>query len=224
MKVLSSITLLFISLFSVSFHSVNACDCKPTSAARSLYSENTNTVFRGLVQRQQVVASSNNTNDPSGFTYYVVNVGRVFKGCTVHNATVILVETSSSSSTCGVSFDLKKSYIFSGNSVPAKSNIVEIAAKKNQRITRDVMVHVALCDQNSEFKYLSQTDKQTYWNSTNMCTTCTSAADCPGGVDGGLHYCDQGKCVAYDRPCPPVQTDFTWCSSNAWIIYTTGSA
>ena len=208
MKVLSIITLLFGSFHSVSFQSVNACVCMPTSAERSLNSDDVNTVFRGHVQRQQQVVATNDTDAPPGFTYYIVKVGRIFKGCTFRNATMILVETSSSAATCGVNFDLKKDYLFSGNSVPAKPNIVEIAARKTQRIITDVMVHVQLCDRNSEFKYLSGTDRKALRNSTNTCTMCKSAADCPGGVDGGLNYCDQGKCVANNRPGPPKPKDF----------------
>jgi hypothetical protein len=205
-----SVLSFFVSFLSVSFKSVNACDCMPTSVERSLYSDHINTVFRGLVQRQQQIVPTNDTSAPSDLSYYVVNVGRIFKGCNLKNATNILVETPSDSSICGLTFDPKKTYLFSGNSVPAKSNIVEITAKKNPSIIKDVMVRVQACDLNSEFKYLSQTDKQTLWNSTNTCTTCTSAADCPGGIDSGLNYCDQGICVAYDRPCPPIPADFPW--------------
>lgn len=207
MKVSSTIALLFLSLLSTSFNSASACDCLPTSAEHSLYNDRINTVFRGLVQRKH--QATNDTSAPSGLTYYVVNVGRIFKGCNFKNATTILVETSSDSSTCGISFNLKKSYLFSGNTVPAKSSIINIAAKKNPSLIKDVMVRVNSCDLNTEFNRLSQTDKETFWNSTNTCTKCTSAADCPGGVVGGSHYCDQGRCVAYDRPCPP-EPDLPW--------------
>jgi hypothetical protein len=215
MKGSSSTNLLLLSFISLLFKSVIACDCLPTSAERSLYSDHINTVFRGQVQRQQQIPSMNNTNAPSGLIYYVVNVGRIFKGCTFKNATTILVETPSSSSTCGVAFDLKKSYLFSGNSVPAKPSVVAIAAKKNPSILKNVMVRVQACDLNVEYKYLSQTDKQTLSNSTHTCTTCTSAADCPGGIDGGINYCDQGRCVAYDRPCPPVPDDLPWLDNSS---------
>ena len=208
MKVPSTITLLCLSLFSRSFKSAIACDCMPTSAGHSLNSDRINTVFRGYVQRQHQAANA--TSAPSGLTYYIVNVGRIFKGCTFKNATTILVETSTSSATCGVTFNLKKSYLFSGNTVPAKSDVVNIASKKNPSLIKDVMIRVHSCDLNTEFKYLSQTDKQTLWNSTNTCTACSSAADCPGGIDGGSHYCDQSKCVAYDRPCEPVADDLPW--------------
>lgn len=212
MKASSSMILLLLAALSLSFKLTDACDCMPTSAERSLFSDRINSVFRGYVQRQQQIKPTNDTNAPAGLNYYVVNVGRIFKGCTFKNATTILVETSSSSSTCGVTFDLKKNYLFSGNTVPAKANIVKIAAMKNPSIVKDVMVRVQACDLNAEFKYLSQTDKQTLWNSTNTCTKCSSASDCPGGLDGGLNYCDQGKCVAYDRPCPPTPDDLPWLS------------
>lgn len=215
MKVTSIIALLALSVLSISLKSCTACSCLPTSVQNSLLSDRINTVFRGYVQRQHQLNVTNSTNTPSGFTYYVVNVGRIFKGCTFKNATTILVETASSSATCGVTFNPKKSYLFSGNTVPSKSSVVEIVGKKNPSIIKDVMVRVQLCDLNTEFKYLSPTDKQTLSNSTNICTKCASASDCPGGLNGGTHYCDQSKCVAYDRPCAPVPTDLPWLTNDS---------
>ena len=192
MKVSSSITLL-LCLFSSSFKSATA-----RSVEYSLYRDHVDTVFQGLVQRQHI---ANETSDRSRLTYYVVSAGRIFKGCNFKNAETILIETSSDLEECGgVDFSLKKSYVFSGDTVPANTDFINSAAMKDPSLNKDVMVRVNSCALNTEFNLLSQTDKETLWSSTNICTKCMSTADCPGGIIGGSYYCDQNKCVAYDRP------------------------
>jgi hypothetical protein len=214
MKVLCAIKLFLLSFLTAAVEVAHACSCFPTSMEDSLYSDNVHTVFRGYVQRmvtfndttslqQDIVMFNPQPN------YYIVNVQRVYKGCAFQNATTILIETESQSSLCGVSFGLKKSYIFSGTMIPAKPNVTEKIAPKNPNILRTAMVRTNLCLYRTEFKSLTTSEKTLLGETTNMCTKCDSAADCPGGIDDGKYYCDKGKCVAFDRPCPPIQ-DLPW--------------
>jgi hypothetical protein len=201
MKASCVIQLLLLSFLAAATKVTQACDCFPTSLEDSLYNDDVQTVFRGHVQRMVTF----NDTTPFPPNYYVVNVLRVYKGCLFQNATTVLIETAAESAMCGVvNFDLKKSYLFSGYMIPAKQYVTEKIAPKNPTILRTAMVYVHLCQYNSEFKSLAPSEKALLGNTTNICTKCDSAGDCPGGMDGGKYYCDQGKCVAYDRPCPPV--------------------
>lgn len=191
----------FITLFA---DHANACSCRSMpSVEASLSSDHVQHLFRGFVQREIVM---NNTNDFSP-KYYLVTARRVYKGCAFKNGTNVIVKTSSNSAMCGISIPVKKPFIFSASGTAPEQPVINATIRSNPHVYKKQILSVGSCDLNVATQFLPIEQKTLLSQTINLCTTCTSAADCPGGIDGGEYYCDKSLCVAYDKPCPPILDD-----------------
>lgn len=165
-----------------------ACKCKEPTLLTSL--DDSDAVFRGSVIRALPSDEENQWNK------FVVQVKRVYEGCTFKQGDRVIVATSSSSASCGVDLETSKTYIFAGENIPMDSS-TQIELGKRTKISRAVSVNA--CGYTREWEAVSTDDKKLLRSHVNQCPkSCDSGADCQ---DGNSYYCDTGKCVAYNAPC-----------------------
>jgi hypothetical protein len=179
----------FLALLSFPILST-ACDClQGPSAQSSLSAEYVDVVFRGKVVKEL-------KSDDEFMKKYVVRVWRIFKGCSFKEENII-VTTASDSAMCGVNLAVggNSTYVFSGYSMP-----MDVAALaqlgKNSKVA--YTVEIEGCDYTNKWEYVTESDKNLLRQHFNQCEKCASGADCPDTS----YYCDTGKCVKYDAPCP----------------------
>jgi hypothetical protein len=152
-KLLSLFIALFLPLFSL------ACKCREPTVATAL--EDADVVFRGTVVRELKEA-----NPSSQTKRIVVKVGRVFKGCSFAMADRIVVTTSISSASCGVSTDVDKTYVFSGS-----SEFIDTATKKQLGKNTKIMnaVSIQACMYNRDWDDIPSADKTALRAVVNDC-------------------------------------------------------
>jgi Tissue inhibitor of metalloproteinase len=152
-KFLSLFITLFLPLFSL------ACKCREPMIATAL--EGADVVFRGTVVREL-----KETNPSSQTKRLVVKVGRVFKGCSFAMADRIVVTTSISSASCGVSTEIDKTYVFSGS-----SEFIDTATKKQLGKNTKIMnaVSIQACMYNRDWDDIPSADKTALRAVVNDC-------------------------------------------------------
>jgi hypothetical protein len=183
MKVLQKAFVVFTVLF---LPIALACKCMQPSAKGALYGD-VDSVFLGRVVKQLVSNDENNLK-------YLINVGRVFKGCFITSDSFIILSTGTSSASCGLQLALKTRYIFSGILEPVDPTM--LLQVEGRTIAGEVSA--GTCGYNSPWLTVSPEDKLLLRDYENVCKDiCSTGADCPV-----TSYCDAGKCVAFDAPCP----------------------
>jgi hypothetical protein len=180
---------LFLSFPALTF----ACSCLgPITLAKSLKSADS--VFRGTVIRKLEDAVVDDQGEKS---FYEVRVNRLFKGCNFIQSNHIIVTTGSNSAACGVYLEVDKSYALFG------ANVALPAAAKKQLGTNPKKiakaVSIGLCGYNAEWSTVPAQDLKTLrrYDNSKCKPKCVTGKDCPNN-----NYCDAGKCVAFDAPCP----------------------
>jgi hypothetical protein len=179
-----------LSLFSLLLFPtpLSACRCieAPTAA---LALEKTSHVVRGLVIRQLKTVN--------GAVRYVVQVGKVFKGCAFDVSDRIIISTSTNS--CGVStLVVGRTYVWSGSSTPINAATITLLGK-NTKITQDVSINLCSYFQEWQLGVLPE-DKTLLRQYVNQCATCNVGKDCLDGFT-----CDKGQCFDFSAPCPKDQ-------------------
>jgi Tissue inhibitor of metalloproteinase len=165
---------------------LSACRCiEPPTAALAL--EKTSHVFRGLVLRQLKTVN--------GAVRYVVQVGRVYKGCAFDLSDRIVVSTSTNS--CGATLIVGQTYVLSGSSTRITAATIALLGKT--KITQDVSINLCSYFQEWEQGVLPE-DKTLLRKYANQCTTCKIGKDCLDGFT-----CDKGQCINFSAPCPKDQ-------------------
>lgn len=184
MKILFAFLLALLSSPTLS----NACRCMVPTVQSAL--TNADAVFRGNVTRAL-------KTDDGLQKKYVVSVKRVFKGCAFEAPQRIVVTTSSSSASCGVTLQLNTIYAFSASSTPI-DDATKKQLGKNTTVTQ--AVSIMTCNYNREWTSVPEEDKKALRAHNNQCPTkCKTGSDCKD-----KYYCDTGKCVADDAPCPVI--------------------
>jgi hypothetical protein len=181
----------------------SSCICgNPVNAKLALSLEN---VFRGIVTKKLT------STKPAGFksANYIVRVTKVFKGCSFVASERIVVTTGDSPFHCGIDLQVNGTYAFSGDRLAIQDN-VKAQLGKNTKILRGVFANA--CSYNVKWSAVTVVDLKLFRNHDNsQCVaTCDSGADCPNN-----HFCDDGKCVAFDRFCfvfPPPHCPVSPCS------------
>jgi Tissue inhibitor of metalloproteinase len=191
MKVSSLIALLAsILLFP---NAAVACRCMQTTV-ESILTTTESVAFRGTVMRQVY------TNDTSTQTNkFVFAVGRVFKGCDIQPSDRIVVQTGSNSAMCGLDLKVGTNYLLTSRSTtqPLDKAMLDVLGQST-KISRQLWV--STCDFVREFTAVTEDEKKALRNHNKQCNSnakCVVGADCPKE-----HYCDAGKCIPYNAPCP----------------------
>jgi hypothetical protein len=168
---------------------VSACRCiEPPTAALAL--EKTSHVVRGVVRRQLKTVN--------GAVRYVVQVGRVYKGCAFDVSDRIIVSTSTNS--CGATLAVGRTYVVSGSSTRVNAATIALLGKTtNINVTQDVSI--SLCSYVQEWQQgVLPEDKTLLRQYVNQCATCKIGKDCLDGFT-----CDKGRCIDFSAPCPKDQ-------------------
>jgi hypothetical protein len=166
----------------------SACTCiTPGPTALSSLDTVNLTVFRGKVVRQVTIQSGDTSTNN-----YIVNVTRVFKGCSFKAHENILI-TTGNIGMCGILLEVGGDYIISGYN----STVSAATRKKLGRGHRKIKYSVGtgLCDYTYPFDSVSAQDLTYLRQHYNQCEPCATGADCPDA-----YYCDTEKCVPYDVP------------------------
>jgi hypothetical protein len=168
-------------------NSLLACKCKEPDAQSSL--DNNENVFRGTAIRS--LKSSNVETEAK----FVVQVGKVFKGCKLNAGERVVVTTGIDRSNCGVGLSLGANFVFSA-SAPTP---VTPADNLGNRTKITAVYTVNACNYNRDWKLVPDEDRKIFRTHQNVCKpfACTTGADCPSN-----HYCDTDICVSYDAKCP----------------------
>jgi Tissue inhibitor of metalloproteinase len=141
-----------------------ACSCLRMGLNETMYASDESLFFRGTVVRDITppppVPDPNNPifMMPNGRNQYVVQVGRVFKGCTIKQSERILVTSPMQSSMCGLSLAMGASYIFESGLAPKPVDAATLARLGNRtKVTSTVSVF--LCGFNRPWDSVSEDDK-----------------------------------------------------------------
>lgn len=196
MKVSFAFLLPFVSLLlpTLSF----ACKCIVPTVPSAL--TDSDAVFRGKVIRE---LKATKVGEPT--KAYVIQARRIYKGCAFEQGNRVVVTTSSSSASCGVTLEVNGTYVFSSaTSTPIDAATKKKLGKKSTKITR--AVSIVSCGYNRKWDEVPAADLtllRNYDNDVCVPESCTAGADC---LDSTKYYCDTGKCTAYDAPCPDGTT------------------
>jgi hypothetical protein len=142
---------------------------------------------------RQVYANDTSTQTNN----FIFAVGRVFKGCDIKPSDRILVQTGSNSAMCGLDLKVGTNYLLTSRSttVPLDKAMLDVLGQST-KISRQLWV--STCDFVREFTAVTEEEKKALRNHNNQCTAkCVLGTDCPKE-----HYCDAGKCIPYNAPCP----------------------
>jgi hypothetical protein len=151
-----------------------ACSCMPMSLNETMYASTESLFFRGTVVRDITppppVPDPNNPIFlmPTGRNQYVVQVGRVFKGCTVKQSERILVTSAVQSSMCGLQLGVGANYVFYSGLAPKPVDAATLARLGNRtKVTSTVNIH--LCGYNRPWDSVSEDDKNTLRSFPRKC-------------------------------------------------------
>jgi hypothetical protein len=171
-----------------------ACRCMQTTVESILVTPES-VAFRGTVVRQVYTNDTSTTQT----NYFIFAVGRVFKGCDFKPSDRILVQTGSNSAMCGLDLKVGTNYLFTSRSTtqPLDKAMLQVLGKST-KISRQLWL--STCDFVREFTAVTDEEKTTLRNHNNQCNSnakCVLGTDCPKE-----QFCDAGKCVLYNAPCP----------------------
>jgi hypothetical protein len=163
-----------------------ACSCAVIDLKTSL--KRADAVFRGTVIRK--------LNDVDNQSFYEVQVNRVFKGCNLKQSDRVIVATGCNSANCGVNLNVNSSYALFAYNAALEEPIKKQLGKNPKKITQSLTI--TLCDYNVEWSNVRTQDLKSLRRNNNACASqCVNGGNCPTN-----HYCDNGKCVAFDATCP----------------------
>jgi hypothetical protein len=172
---------LFLSLPAIAV----ACSCIQIDFESAL--KKVDSSFRGTVVRQ--------LNNVEENRVYEVRVNRLFKGCNFKQSNHIIVSTVTTS--CGVFLNVNASYSFSGYRSAMNNGIKKQLGNNPKKISQ--VVSVTLCNFISEWSEVPAQNLKTLrrFDNSKCVAKCDTGGDCLKD-----HYCDKGKCVALNKPCP----------------------
>lgn len=184
---------LVVSLVAFAMPSL-ACRCMPKTWNETL-TQPESLVFRGTVTKVEPAADDFSQNK------YIVQLGRVFKGCNIKGNERVLMTSYTDSATCGVVLALGASYLFSTGPTQPIDNTTRVGLGPRTKITQTVWA--SSCKYNQEWSDVPAEVLATLrsYQNQKMCQapkTCKTGADCP--IKNS--FCDSGKCMAIGAPCP----------------------
>lgn len=186
---MNSLFLLFLLSFPALLF---ACSCIPQTFESAL--KNTDSIFRGSVLRELELPSDLFTRA------FEVSIKRIFKGCLLQSPGSVIVTTGSNSALCGIDFLIEKNYVFFGKAMRLGSD--SFLQPYMKQFSNQTFVQFAyLCSFTELWSGVPTKERDLLKNYTNKCARkCKTGKDCLKDS-----YCDTGKCVAYNAPCPDDQ-------------------
>jgi Tissue inhibitor of metalloproteinase len=155
---MKSIIALFLALIALQLpQQADACDCYVKNPDATLYERYPGELFfRGTVIKQiKTYPSGDEVNQRFDMTplKYVMEIARVFKGCSIKASDRIMVTTMKSSGLCGLNLSVNSSYVLSsGMGAPIDA---ETKAMLGNRTKVSQTVGVNSCGFYADMQYMS---------------------------------------------------------------------
>lgn len=160
---------LFVALLVFVVQDTLACSCMPTSANSTLYESwhATGLVFRGTAIRDISPPPPPDTPFGSELKIYLVQLGRVFKGCSLKAMDRIVVTTRSSGSMCGNPLALNVGYVLSSGPSRPIDNTTRAELGSRTKVTQQVSI--AMCGYNRHWDPVPEEEKAVLRSYEKIC-------------------------------------------------------
>jgi hypothetical protein len=203
MKINHMFALLGLGAILLSIPNSHACSCFPGPSAQGTLSDSADVFMGRVVKDLNPTPPPGTGGDGSVFEVnqdpkqYLVRVRRIFKSCTLEVNNYVVVTTGANSAMCGIELTLNQRYVFSGTVEAADAATIAVSGMQSLAGA----IWVGICGYNIPWDSVAPADKRVLVNyGTVPCKPpCKTGAECASSTE----YCDAGKCIAFDAPCPP---------------------